>query len=184
MSSFEIKTLSDVEDPDGADILLIEVDPGGAGDAYRKVALDNVRKIPHGQIYANDVAGSQALAATTWTKIAQFTTNGLGSSIARDHANDVLTPAKVGRHWVAFHVAFVGVHGVTYKFAVHNNGVLQAACATQTVLNGTFGNVFAIGIVDCDPAGQDLDLRVWASEAATFGVRDIGLTAFNPFPHS
>lgn len=184
MSSFEIKTLSDVEDPAGNALFLVEVDPGGAGDAYRKFTIDNARKIPHGQVYANDVASSQALAATTWTKITQFTTNGHTSNMVADHANDVLTPSKIGRHWVGFHVAFVGVHGVTYKFAAHYNGVHQPQCATQTVLNGTFGNAFALGIIDFDPAGLSLELWAWASEAATLGVRDMALCALNPFPHT
>ena len=149
--------LSTVESLDGDELLAITNDPSGT-PASRAITSANLLKMPHGQIYAPDVSSSQALAATTWTKVDQFTVDGLGSNVTRDHANDKLIPLRTGRHFVSFKCSFEGDVGTIFKFAVHLNGVLQAAVRDQAKPGaGGWATVSAQGVVQVATASVDLD---------------------------
>ena len=172
MADTKITALTELTSAASTDLLVIVDDPGGAA-VTKKITLANALNLEYGGIYVTAGAGTQALEATTWTKITQFTADGDSSGgVTPAHGTDTITVADAGVYHVSFQCSYTGTNLAVYNIAVYWDGNRQNQVQIQRKIGtGTdVGSAGTAGHVTVASGSTAFELWLYAAGAADFNL--------------
>jgi hypothetical protein len=172
MADTKITALTKLTSAASTDILPIVDDPGGT-PVTKKITVSNLLNLEYGGLYVTGGAGTQALAATTWTKVTQFAADGASSGgVTPAHATDTITVADAGVYHVSFQCSYTGTTLAVYDIAVYWDGVQQDQVHIQRKIGtGTdVGSAGTAGHVNVASGSTDFELWVYANGIADFNL--------------
>ena len=165
----DLTELSEAADDD----LVYVVDTSGPAD--RKMQVSNLLSRHYGSISVTGGVTPQAIPATTWTKITQFTAEYSGPGTTASHASDYLQLTNTGYYMVTLQASWLADAARNLDVAIYWNGALYRKC---TVTIGVFYmNVTFPVLLNASLATKNLEVYVYASDAVNLTITEAQLMA-------
>ena len=125
------------------------------------------------EIYVYNNSTAQSIpTGTTYTKIDQFTANGLSSNAIADYANNKIVLTKAGKYKVSGTVSMSSdTNNVVFDVAGFLSGVIQSQLhlKRKVATAGDVGDTMVSGCITA-LANDELDLRVITDNAGAVGL--------------
>lgn len=121
-----------------------------------------LNSLEYGQIYVHEGVGSQTLSSGAYSKITQFTANGLATAnITPSHTTDQIVIGRTGIYLAHYSLSFGGTANVTWEFAPFLDGVEVENAETTSKITATGDKkcISAFGFIDVTSVPKYLDLR-------------------------
>lgn len=176
MADTQVNALTAATSAADTDIGYLGVDAGGGSFVPRKITIANLMKEAWGEVSVNAGAGSQVLVAATWTKVSQFTANGISKATTPDHTNDRVRVTNAGTYLATFSVSFTTAStAVAMEFGLYYNGALVQARANTWSEGSNVAHVAASGLVTAT-AGTDFELYMRSPSTPTVVITEAVLS--------
>lgn len=142
----------------------------------RYITRANLLGFAFGSISTTGGVATQALSATTWTKVTQFTAAYSGSNVTASHADDKITVAKAGAFEMLWQCSFSGTAAGTYQLAIRWDGSAQSIAKVKLDGSGSVVTVTVVALVSVISQPTDVEAWVWSDGANNFSVVEQTLT--------
>ena len=125
------------------------------------------------EIYILNNSTAQSIpAGTTYTKIDQFTANGLSSNATADYVNNKIILTKAGKYKVSGTISMSSdTNNVVFDLAAFLNGTIQPQLhlKRKVATAGDVGDTMISGFIEA-AANDELDIRVITDNAGAVGL--------------
>jgi len=128
----------------------------------------------YAEIYNHDTSASQSIpTGTTYTKLTNYTNNGLSNNCTSDATNDKITITKTGKYRISGSFNFNDdTNNVVWRIATFLNGVEQNSIHVKRKIStaGDSGSASFTGFIDVVTVPIDLDVRVRHDYGGSVGL--------------